>query len=260
MADLTYHDTIELLRRLQGTGVEVVIVGGQAVNFWAEQFRHRVPELAESGSFTSKDIDLLGDRDAVEACAASLHGRSFLPDPFEPTPNSGAVVFHDSSGMKVEIDFLRQVFGVDEADIQRTKIPIEILDEQGRATAIRFWVMQPVLCMESRACNVVGLPGHDTPHARRQLQASIYCAREFLRDLLAAERAREVLRLNERIFGFCTKDPIGRRVFQQTGMDPFDAVIAETPLPARFLTQRYPQMRSHLDRLRSRWASMSPPR
>ena len=218
------------------------------------------------GPFTSKDIDFFGNRRVVEACAASLQGRYSLPSREDHTPNAGLVVFHDHAGNKVEIDILHSVYGVDEHDIERTKIPIDVPPTQEGAVSARFFAMHPVLCMESRACNVIGL-NRNKPHELRQLKASVLCARQFLRELLAlahrediddADRrrlVRDVLNLNERIFQFCLENRDGRKVLLKTNVDLFDAVVCEAPLPEMFRERRYPQMVAHLKQARSRAAS-----
>jgi hypothetical protein len=53
-----FLDYIELLRIFHDQGVEAVIVGGQAINFWAEAFQVEEPELQQYYPFTSADLDL----------------------------------------------------------------------------------------------------------------------------------------------------------------------------------------------------------
>ncbi|MBL8605588.1 MAG: hypothetical protein JNK72_26895 [Myxococcales bacterium] len=78
------------------------------------------------------------------------------------------------------------------------------------------------------------------------------CARETLKDILDTpasddfDPVRAALDLNERIFNLCLRDRHGRVVHAQTGIDPFDAVLADPRLGDRFLTVRLPQVRSRL--------------
>ena len=70
---LTYEKTTRVLARLAGAG-EFVLVGGQAVNFWAGMYEHVTPELADNGPYTSKDIDFAGSKEVVKECAVRLGG------------------------------------------------------------------------------------------------------------------------------------------------------------------------------------------
>jgi hypothetical protein len=45
--DLSFPDVVPILRRLEG--VPFVLIGGQAVNFWATLYIDRAPELTEQG-------------------------------------------------------------------------------------------------------------------------------------------------------------------------------------------------------------------
>jgi hypothetical protein len=120
-------------------------------------------------------------------------------------------------------------------------------------TDIDFRVMQPVLVMESRVHNTMGLPGYRSTHSLQQLRVSVACARQYLRTLLDASEVRAVLKLNERIFTFCIKNRDGREVHAKHGVDPFDAVVADDDrLPTRFRETPHPQMQRELTAHRAR--------
>jgi hypothetical protein len=107
-------------------------------------------------------------------------------------------------------------------------------------------LMHPVQVMESRVHNVMALPGYDSPLALKQLRLSVICAREFVRDMIDSHRIRVALTLNERIYAFCLKDRNGREVHARHGVDPFEAVVVDDRLPARFRDTRFPQMEREL--------------
>jgi hypothetical protein len=62
---LTYEQTTRMLVRLANLEHEIVLVGGQAVNFWVELHLHRVPALAEGAPYASKNVDFCGSPYAV---------------------------------------------------------------------------------------------------------------------------------------------------------------------------------------------------
>jgi hypothetical protein len=223
----------------------VVLVGGQAVEFWA---RFLGLDTADSSAelLASKDIDFEGSADAARAAADLLGGRSRIPSFDHHTPLTGVVFFDDSDGIERRIDFLVSPLGLDGGDVRDTAVDVEIGADAPRTT---LWAMHPERVMESRIANVQIL-GIDDAHALAQLRMSIAIAREWSRFLLAdssiseRDRVRGVLRLNERIFGKCVRDLHFRQLFADRGIDPFDAVLADDDrLPSAFRERRYPQMR-----------------
>jgi len=244
---LAFADVKAILTKLERIADSVVLVGGQAVNFWAEFYAARVPAIEREAPFTSKDIDFCGDVRAVRVCAERLGGTSRIATMDDHTPNTGVVTFLDGDGVERTIDFLDAPLGLRAKEVHRLAIPAEILDSTGKPTGPPFRIMHPVQVMESRVHNVMKLPGYDSPAALKQLRLSVICAREFIRDMVASDRVRVALTLNERIFTFCLKDRDGRVVDAKHGLDPFAAVAADDDrLPARFRETRYPQMQREL--------------
>lgn len=251
MTELSYVDVRPVLAKIADLERDLVLVGGQAVNFWASYYERRVPELAREAPFTSKDIDFCGDQRAVRMCAERLGGKPRVATFDDATPNSGTVVFVDAAGVTRTLDIVSAPFGLDAAEVHATALDVEILDDAGAATGARFFVMHPVLCMESRVHNVVGLAAaYDTEQGRKQLRASILFAREFLRDVLdgameAENPARAVLKLSERIFRFSMSGH-AKELYRVSGVDTAAAMLADDRLPAAFRETRLPQMRAQL--------------
>jgi hypothetical protein len=77
LTDLGYVHIRPILAKLADLERELVLVGGQALNFWVSVYRDRVPALTRAGPFVSKDIDFCGDQRAVRMRSAS--GREGLP-------------------------------------------------------------------------------------------------------------------------------------------------------------------------------------
>lgn len=252
-APLAFADVKPILIRLERIADSVVVVGGQAVNFWAEFYASRVPAIEREAPFTSKDIDFCGDLRAVRICAERLAGTSRVATMDDITPNTAVVTFVDDTGVKRTIDFLEAPFGLRAEEVRRLAIPAEILDASGRPTGPLFRIMHPVHVMESRVHNSMTLPGYDRPGPLKQLRLSVLCAREFTRDMIESARIRVALRLNERVFTFCLKDRDGREVHAKHGVDPFEAVVADDDrLPAKFRETRFVQMRRELALRRAR--------
>lgn len=253
---LSYRETVALLRKLQPARDRLVLVGGQALNYWAEHYRPRIPQFAAEAPFASKDIDFAGDRKTVQACAALL-GESvvnvFLPPTLDATPESGVVLFLDDNGSEWRIDFLRMVAGVKDDKLHKLAILVEATEADGTPLGVEFRVMHPLLCLMSRAYNIVRFDKYKTEHAFRQYRASIPCLREFMLDLLVdGTYVRDVLRLTEQIVDFCSSR-LAITAMELGGADPFDSLIADDPrLPPEFRELRYPQLREKVFAKRER--------
>jgi hypothetical protein len=244
---LTPAETREVLRRLGDITDEIVLVGGQALAFWAERYADRF-EL--SRPVNSKDIDFGGVGRVASIAAVRLNGTCTIPEPFSVSPNSGLVEFDDGGGHRRRIDFLHMVFGLELEEIFAMAIVVELDGDE----TISFRVMHPVQCLEARISNVGGLPGYKSEHGLGQARASILCLREYLRDRLEEDGGvHAVLRLNERIYRFAWVNHNAKIVFEEFGIDAFDAVLVDDRLPELFRSRRYPQMQKLLQRRRKHW-------
>lgn len=245
---LSYQQAARILARLATVSDDVVLVGGQAVSFWAAYYASRVPALAADGPYTSKDIDFLGPRNVVEECARRLGGTAKVATLDDMnTPNTGLVLFVDDQGYERRIDFLGFVAGL--KDTYYDSIEAQILDDEGQPAAV-LHVMDPISCLMSRAYNVAHLPGYQNAHALGQLRAAILCAKEFGRDLLAQE-PRRALESNEHVFDIARYDP-GPLVFVRYGIDVLEAVVDDPGLPEKFYSERLPRVRALVQRARAR--------
>ena len=138
MSELSYFDIRPVLAKIADLDRGLVLVGGQAVNFWAEYYGPQVGELARDAPFTSKDIDFCGDQRAVRVCAERLGGTARVATFDDATPNSGTVVFVDGAGVTRTLDVLSAPYGLDTAEVHATALPVDILDDAGSPTGARF--------------------------------------------------------------------------------------------------------------------------
>lgn len=263
-SELAWGDLRPILEKLrdQLSDKSVILVGGQALNFWQSRYAS-TPELRGTPPLTSKDIDFCGDRNAVSIFAARLGGRALFPSFGDATPSTGMVFFADSAGTERKIDFIDQPHGLTVKEVANTAIRAELEEDDGTPSGLSIWVMHPIRCMISRVCNTMDLPGYSTPHALLQLRLSVVCSRAFLQELLGSGKdgASAVTDLAERIFHFCHDEDTGRRVKKEFGIDPFEAIpIEDLRLPEKFRTLRFPQMQQWLEARRSRATGHDDPR
>jgi hypothetical protein len=242
LAPLSFDDTVPVLERLAEVPA-IVLVGGQALNFWCVEYAEQLGGL---GPFTSKDIDFQGARNSVLTCAGLLkefQAEALLPRIDDSTPSSGLVKYVDSSGAEREIDFLTSVFGLDGGEVLERSRREFVTTLSGGEFCVR--VMHPFHCMQSRVFNVVGLPGqYNNDHGLRQLRASIACLRAMI-EQVAKDNPRDALKLIKRVFRFA-KHRRARRLRATHEISVFDAVPVSPHLPNAFHETEYPRMRRSL--------------
>lgn len=245
---LTYEQTTRVLKRLADLEHEIVLVGGQAVNFWANYYESKVPELSANAPYTSKDIDFFGPHAAVTECAKRLGGKARVATIDDMgTPNTGIVLFVDDDKHERQIDFLGEVAGVERT--HETSIRAFVLDDEGNSVAA-FRVMHPLLSLRSRAYNVAFLDGYQTEHAKNQLRAAIVCAREFTREMLAID-PHTAQRFNQEIVKIASYKA-GPIVYVRYGIDVLEALIDEPGFPERFYSYYLPHARDWVRRQREK--------
>ena len=121
---LSFDDIYQFIASLPDSE-KVTLVGGQALNFWAELYLGDDSELHRKyAPFTSADIDFFGSRNAVLECAEIWDGTAKLPEPFDVSPNSGVIIASSGSETGLVIDFLSSVHGIDNAELLRERVSV----------------------------------------------------------------------------------------------------------------------------------------
>jgi hypothetical protein len=157
-------------------GKPYILIGGQAVNYWAEKFLAEEPDLREWLPFTSRDIDLHGNRDDVARVANALGLPAHFPHRLAGTALAGMVPFK-IDGAAADIEFVRLISGVAKNKIESWAI-----------TAVRGQKEIRVLDPISLLIGKTNLAAHVDQKGRRDvehLQILILCTRAFLRETLA---------------------------------------------------------------------------
>lgn len=229
------------------------LVGGQALNLWAERYS-AAPELVAYGPYTSKDIDYFGHRQAAEKLAAALHGEVSYPTLDDMTPHT-AIVTADVAGEHLVIDFIDNVLGVQPKKLKKLAVeisaPVKVGDKVG---VVLIPVMHPLHCLQSRVANTIKLRRSDDL-AARQLQASVYVLREYLREMLREGHVAEVTGTIKDLFWYLKSDPEGRRSWGILALDPiaiFEELSPDERLDERYREKTIGPMVERLKRVQSR--------
>ncbi|WP_041243746.1 hypothetical protein [Gloeobacter kilaueensis] len=148
----------EILFEITESGAEVVLVGGQAVNFWSILFARETANWQELQPYTSMDIDFLGTRQDAELIGRALGAKITLNKNIDGgTPNTG-VLLVQRKNTTLLIDVLGSVYGV-----STEKILEQALAFIGRneSAGVKLKVIDPITLLEGKLANLKGLPQHD---------------------------------------------------------------------------------------------------
>ncbi len=217
----------------QTTSEGTVLIGGQAVAFWADHFGLRTVLAA-----LTVDIDYLGTRREAQRADARLRypHRLTLAAP-EDLPNT-ALLSVAMKGYKepVVVDYLSGILGVESRDIIRSAITV---DFHGQPLKI----IHPVPLLQSKFWNLYRLPAKRSPAGIEQARLAIEIVAAFLRT--AEPPRRELLKAIERIGRFAATNP-ARDARERYGLQCLKAIPEEVfrkgALPVVFHEKRWPQI------------------
>jgi hypothetical protein len=229
----------EMLERiLKLAGIDMILVGGQALAFWAAYYHAPAPTIA-----ITKDVDLLGTKADVERLARGLDAKAVFPHKIATTMLVGQVLKELPGGEYVNIDVMFRVYGniATEAIASRA-----VLAEN---PAGRFRVMHPIDVLQGRLENVYGLSAKQDEHGVAQLRLAVDIARTFLGDIASQEAtgaddsARPVLlRHLARLESLALSDA-GRKVAKRYGVHVADAIDPGPVVHIKsFMSKKLPQL------------------
>jgi len=168
------HQFSDVFRIRDAAGEPYILIGGQAVNYWAERYLPTEPELKALHPFTSQDIDFKGNLDDVQRIAKQLESSPNYPPRVAMTALAGMVPIQIGNQKSV-IEVVRQIPGVSSA---AQTPPVQAQWEQ---QTIR--VLDPVsllACKLELAATVPQAKRQDVTH----LKILLPCVRSFLGELL----------------------------------------------------------------------------
>ena len=130
----------------------VILVGGQAVYFWATRYFDRFPALEAFLPYTSQDADYLADVPAAQELARHLKSR------FCPSPVKGGMLGLSLGdiplGEDMKVEILGRINGVRSDDVRAAALVIGWQNLEVR-------VIHPAQLYVGKGCNLLGLDQTD---------------------------------------------------------------------------------------------------
>ena len=176
------HQFSELFKIRDATGQPYVLIGGQAVNYWADRYLPVEPELKSLRPFTSEDIDFKGGTDDVQRIARQMKLTPGYPAKVEMTALAGTIPFL-VGGLKSNIEIVRRIPGVSgSADALAVRV-------EWNGKVLR--VLDPISLLRCKLELVARVPQEnrrDVMHLRTLLP----CVRAFLTEFLQQVERGEI--------------------------------------------------------------------
>ncbi len=246
-APLTPEEVRKILSICSPRGL---LVGGQALAFWADHLQVARPENLVSG--VTADADFIGDSALARDLARRLGWQIWIPALDDSTPQTGKVTHRTRSGGVKQVDFLSGVVGLTTKDLARRAIELEI-PEIGHLR-----VIHPIDVLDSRIQNLHLLPDKRTDAGIAQARLAVDVARAFIRQEVATRDERTGLKLLERVADIAA-DIAAVRVFLLYGIDPLKGVPLEDFRTTSALHKvRWPQIVAEVGEKRESLRRLSP--
>lgn len=214
-APLTPEDVKKILSICSPRGL---LVGGQALAFWADHLQVKRPANLVSG--VTADADFIGDAVLAKNLGKRLGWETWIPALDDATPQTGKVSRRLKNGGVKQVDFLSGVAGLTTKDLVRRAVEMEVPDIG------HLRVIHPIDVMDSRIQNLHLLPEKRTDAGIAQARLAVDVARAFIQQEVAARSERTGLKLLERVAEIAS-DIAAVRVFLLYGIDPLEAIPLE---------------------------------
>lgn len=245
-ASLDAEEVRQILTICSPTGL---LVGGQALAFWADHLQVERPESLVSG--VTADADFIGDAALATTLGKRLGWQTWIPSLDDSTPQTGKVTHRTKGGEVKQVNFLSGVVGLTTKDLARRAIEMDIPDIG------RLRVIHPVDVLDSRIQNLHLLPEKRNDAGIAQARLGLGVARAFIAREVATRGERVGLKLLERIAEMAS-DIAAVRVFLLYGIDPLESVPLEEFRTTTALHKvRWPQILAEVARKRESMRKLS---
>lgn len=231
----------ERFRSLLKLSADAVLVGGQSLAVWADHFGiEPKPPLVP---FISNDVDFFAGKKVAMEVANQLGGKLFLPKADDHVQVNTAVVTFGSEEKYERVDFLASVAGMDGKKLRQRAIEVE-------AWGVKFQVMHPVDCLESRLHNLELLPEKRNDVGIAQAKLAVEIVRALITQVLRAGDERHALDLAEHA-GYISRSRVAANAATRYGVSVTDAIPANL-MPEEFRKKRWPQLQKYAVQKRHR--------
>jgi hypothetical protein len=237
---LTSEEVAEVLTHC---GEAALLVGGQALAFWASHYA--VQPVGVLAAAVTSDVDFIGSAKVAASLGRSLGWQVWVPAPDDPTPQVAKLTKTvPGVGIK-QIDFLSAILGLQTSRVEQRAVKVTFPNGAG----IR--VLHPLDVLESRLRNLMILPPKQNAAGVAQAKLAITITLSFFKSMMsdgiavrtiydAVERIAKIT-LNKRLAKVCVDNDL----------DPLLAVPVATIPGDKFQSQRWQKIINDAARLKT---------
>jgi hypothetical protein len=251
----TPENLISLFQVIDREDLDLILVGGQAINIWASYYANQVPKLTEYLPFSSAGLDFYGGKIEAIACQKILGGTINLNQDFEPSPNIGVLIV-PTKLQPLRVDFLSSVFGIGDIELAQSAI---VFEGKQNLAGVRVKILNPMLCLEGKIKSLLGLPQQGRQDLKH-LEMSLIFVKEYIKEAIESD-VRQGLKLIERI-AFNIWSDAGLKLWYLYGVEINSAIPTSMEINTidlkwnTFQTIRLPQIERETVKKRERYSEI----
>jgi hypothetical protein len=224
----------EINRILSVCGSRALLVGGQALAFWA--VRYEVEPIGVLSTSITSDADFIGSASVAEKLRESLNWNIWLPTMDDATEQTAKVTTRTPAGGVKQVDFLRAIVGLDTNGLWARAVEVAL------PSGARLQLLHPLDVLESRLRNLQHLPSKRNAAGIAQAALAVAVVGKFLRSMVeSGEETRTVLDAVERVFQMALDKQLAE-VTSDYGLDPLACVPWSKIDVPDFQAKRWPQV------------------
>lgn len=247
---LTEEEIDQILRSCNG---RALLVGGQALAFWAQHYQ--VKPLGVLAANVTSDADFVGTAQVARELWQTLRAlgwKYWQPSPDDATSQTAKLTKTvDGQGIK-QVDFLGSVIGLNTESIRRRAVALNLAD------GTLLWVLHPLDVLESRLQNLVRLSSKRTSQGVAQTHLALEVVRCYLQEALHENSPRRLLDAIERV-AHIARQPGLAAVLHDYSLDLLSVVPVDRVPVEEFRTRRWPQLKAAVDEQRRIYARRREP-